>query len=170
MRLFIAIEFNEEILQALTDLQTEWKVSGVRGNVTSSQNLHLTLAFIGEYENPNAVLKAMNSVTFAAFNLRLDGIGSFRDLYWAGLAENDALENYVRQLRKALSDYSIPYDKKKFSPHITLVRRAEFNGSIEELLKKSPCGEMEVKSVSLMSSTRGKNGMIYKKVGSVESV
>lgn len=169
MRLFIAIEFNEEILQALTKLQSEWKVLGVRGNVTPVQNLHLTLAFIGEYGNPTAVLEAMNSVAFNAFNVRLDGIGSFRDLYWAGIAENVALTNYVRRLRKALAEHSIPYDRKRFSPHITLVRRATFNGSIEELLKSPPAGEMEVKSISLMSSSRGKNGMIYTRVGDVEA-
>ena len=169
MRLFIAIEFDEEILQALTKLQSEWKVLGVRGNFTPVQNLHLTLAFIGEYGNPNAVLEAMNSVSFAPFSISLDGIGTFRDIYWAGIAANDALSNYVRRLRRALAENNIPYDRKRFSPHITLVRRAEFNRSIEDLLKNPPAGEMEVKSVSLMSSTRGKSGMIYTKVGGVEA-
>ena len=169
MRLFIAIEFDEEILQALTKLQSEWKVLGVRGNFTPVQNLHLTLAFIGEYGNPNAVLEAMNSVSFAPFSINLDGIGTFRDIYWAGIAANDALSNYVRRLRRALAENNIPYDRKKFSPHITLVRRTEFNRSIEDLLKNPPAGEMEVKSVSLMSSTRGKSGMIYTKVGGVEA-
>ena len=169
MRLFIAIEFDEEILQALTKLQSEWKVLGVRGNFTPVQNLHLTLAFIGEYGNPNAVLEAMNSVSFAPFSINLDGIGTFRDIYWAGISANDALSNYVRRLRRALAENNIPYDRKKFSPHITLVRRTEFNRSIEDLLKNPPAGEMEVKSVSLMSSTRGKSGMIYTKVGGVEA-
>lgn len=169
MRLFIAIEFDEEILQALTKLQSEWKVSGVRGNFTPIQNLHLTLAFIGEYGNPNAVLEAMNSVSFAPFSINLDGIGTFRDIFWAGISENNAMSNYVRRLRRVLAEHGIPYDRKKFSPHITLVRSAEFNRNMEELLKSPPNGEMEVKSVSLMSSTRGKNGMIYTKVGGVEA-
>ncbi len=169
MRLFIAINFNESILESLINLQSEWTALGVRGNFTPLQNLHLTLAFIGEYGNPNAVLDAMNSVNFAPFNVALDGIGTFRDLYWAGLKENTALSNYVRRLRRALAEHEIPFDRKKFSPHITLVRRAEFNGTIEELLKNSPVGQMEVNVVSLMSSTRGKRGMIYTKVGGVEA-
>ena len=169
MRLFIAVEFDAEILQALTKLQSEWKVLGVRGNVTPVQNLHLTLAFIGEYGNPAAVLEAMNSVPLSPFTVQLDGVGSFRDLYWAGLAKNDALANYVGRLRRALANHGIPFDRKNFSPHITLVRRTEFNGSIEELLKNPPAGEMEIKCVSLMSSTRGKNGMIYTKVGEVSA-
>ena len=169
MRLFIAINFDESILESLTKLQADWTALGVRGNVTSLQNLHLTLAFIGEYGNPNAVLEAMNSVTFKPFSIRLDGIGTFRDIYWAGLEENAALSNYVRRLRRALAENGIPYDRKKFSPHITLVRRAEFAGTMEELLKNPPVGKMEVNSVALMSSTRGKHGMIYTKVGGVEA-
>ncbi len=169
MRLFIAIGFGEEILQALTKLQSEWKVLGVRGNFTPVQNLHLTLAFIGEYGNSDSVLEAMNTVSFAPFSINLDGIGTFRDIYWAGIAENNSLSNYVRRLRRALAENAIPYDRKKFSPHITLVRRAEFNRNIEELLKNPPNGAMEVKSVSLMTSTRGKSGMIYTKVGGVET-
>lgn len=169
MRLFIAVNFNEEILESLTALQNEWSILGVRGNFTPQQNLHLTLAFIGEYGNPNAVLDAMNSVDFAPFVVRLDGIGTFRDIFWAGLAENVTLSNYVRRLRKALAQHDIPFDRKKFSPHITLVRRAEFFGTLEQLLKNPPVAQMEVESVSLMSSTRGKRGMIYSKVGVVES-
>lgn len=170
MRLFISIEFNEEILQALTKLQSEWKVLGVRGNFTPIQNLHLTLAFIGEYGNPNSVLETMNSVSFDPFSINLDGIGTFRDIYWVGIAENDSLSSYVRRLRRVLAENAVPYDRKKFSPHITLVRRAEFNGTIEELLKNPPNGAMEVNSVSLMSSTRGKSGMIYTKVGGVDAI
>ena len=68
-----------------------------------------------------------------------------------------------------MAEHDIPYDRKKFSPHITLVRRAEFNGSMEELLQNPPDGAMEVKSVLLMSSTRGKSGMIYTAVGSAET-
>lgn len=169
MRLFIAINFDETVLEALTNLQNEWTTLGVRGNFTPLQNLHLTLAFIGEYGNPNAVLDAMNSVNFTPFNVALDGIGTFRDIFWAGLAENNALSNYVRRLRRALAEHDIPFDRKKFSPHITLVRRAEFNGTIEELLKNPPVGQMKVNVVSLMSSTRGKHGMIYTKVGGVEA-
>lgn len=169
MRLFIAIEFNEEILQALTNLQAEWEILGVRGNVTPVRNLHLTLAFIGEYGSLDKILEAMNSVSFAPFSISLDGIGIFRDIYWAGISENVALSNYVRRLRRALAEHAVPYDRKKFLPHITLVRRAEFNGSMEELLKNPPNGAMEVKSVVLMSSTRGKGGMIYTAVGSAEA-
>lgn len=169
MRLFIAIQFEEDILQALARLQSEWKALGMQGHAVPLQNLHLTLAFIGEYGSPDAVLDAMATVPFTRFSLRLDGIGNFGDLYWAGIAENKALSDYVRRLRRALAEHGIPYDRKRFSPHITLIRKAVFHGSVDRLLRNPPAGSMEVTSVALMSSTRGKNGMIYTSVGSVEA-
>ena len=50
MRLFIAIKFSSEIEKVLTDLQDDLKTQGITGNYTNIQNLHLTLAFIGEYD------------------------------------------------------------------------------------------------------------------------
>ena len=57
---------------------------GVRGNYTPEENMHLTLAFIGDYPEPQAVMDALSGVEFAPFDLALDGIGSFGDLWWAG--------------------------------------------------------------------------------------
>ena len=56
MRLFIAVEFDESVRDALTKLQSEWKAMGMRGNFTPPANLHLTLAFIGDYGNPDRIL------------------------------------------------------------------------------------------------------------------
>ena len=53
MRLFIAIQFEEKILDAITDFQDDLKAQGVTGNYTLRENLHITLAFIGEYGNPD---------------------------------------------------------------------------------------------------------------------
>ena len=169
MRLFIAIQFEEDILQALAKLQSEWKNLGMQGHAAPPQNLHLTLAFIGEYGNPDAVLDAMATVPFPRFSLRLDGIGNFGDFYWAGIAENKALTGYVQRLRRALAEHNIPYDRKRFSPHITLIRKAVFHDSVDRLLRNPPTDSMEVASIALMSSTRGKNGMIYTRIGSVEA-
>ena len=51
MRLFIAILFEENIINALTHFQDNLKAKGVKGNFSRRENLHITLAFIGEYGN-----------------------------------------------------------------------------------------------------------------------
>lgn len=165
MRLFIAIELAETIKHSLTEMQAYLDRHGVRGNFTRGENLHLTLAFIGEYSDPERVLAVMASVPFEAFPIRLDGFGNFGDLYWIGIEESQALSSYVKRLRRALAEEDIPFDRKKFSPHITLIRRAYFDRHIGMPGVRVKSAEMTVERVSLFRSDRGKSGMIYTELG-----
>ena len=163
MRLFIAIQLNHEMKEALADLQTHMQRLGVRGNFTKRENLHLTLAFIGEYPDPEDVIDVLETIDFQPFQISLEGIGSFGRLWWAGLSGSDELKVLTRSLRRGLAEAGIPYDRKKFSPHITLVRKpVSRSGTIpEEILSDLPQAQMTVEHISLMRSDRGKNGMIY---------
>ena len=58
MRLFLAIQFDEPTVRALTEFQEKLRAFGMRGRFASPENLHLTLAFIGEYAAPDAVMDA----------------------------------------------------------------------------------------------------------------
>ena len=166
MRLFIAIELNQELRNTLKKIQQQLKAAGVRGNFTNQENLHVTLAFLGDYPDPDYVLDCMASVPFESFRITLDGFGQFGDLWWIGLEQNDALNKYVKRLRNALANAGIPFDRKKFAPHITLVRRAAYIIRPEIIVPKS---EMTVSRISLFRSDRGKNGMIYTELGSIEA-
>ena len=163
MRLFIAIPLSEAMRRALADAQAEMRRQNVRGNYTPPENLHLTLAFIGEYPDPEAAVEALPVPE--PFDLTLCGIGAFGDLWWAGLERSDPLNDYVRTLRHALSDANIPFDRKRFSPHITLLRRAQGRPVLQ-----IPQATMTARRVCPMRSDRGKNGMIYTEIGGVESV
>ncbi len=55
MRLFIAIPLSDTMKDALTAVQDEMYDNGVRGNFTSRENMHLTLAFIGEYPDKDHI-------------------------------------------------------------------------------------------------------------------
>ena len=167
MRLFIAILFDKEILDAFTDFQQELQALGVSGNYTKRENLHITLAFIGEYNDPEAVLEAMERSAFRPMEIALDGVGSFGEIFWAGLKENPALAAYAKRLRRELAESDIPFDRKRFSPHITLVRKAAMRGGGLIPVEEAPQGHMRAARVSLMSSERGKNGMIYTEIASV---
>ena len=164
MRLFIAINLSPPMKSALTDAQRAMFDRGVRGSFTPEENLHLTLAFIGEYPNAEAVMDALSGVTFTPFELALDGVGRFGDLWWAGLRESAALTAVVRRIRRALAENDIPFDRKRFSPHITLLRRASREAAGIPIRPAS----MMVRTVSLMSSRHGRNGMIYTEVGTIE--
>ena len=164
MRLFIAIQLSDGIRNSLSAVQTYLRDHGVKGNYTKIKNLRLTLAFIGEYSEPDNVLEAMRSVPFAPFPMRIEGFGSFGDLYWCGIGESDSLPSYVKRLRRALAENGIPYDRKKFSPHITLIRKAEYDRRGGFPGVAIPDMSMRVSDISLMRSDRTKNGMVYTEV------
>ena len=163
MRLFLAVNFSEEILAALEEAQTLLQKRGLRGRYAPPENLHLTLAFIGEYPDPDRVLEVMDALDFDPFPLALEGFGRFGDLWWAGLAKSEPLNALVRRLRRALAENDIPFDRKRFSPHITLVRKGVFDG--KPPAAEVPRAEMTVDRFSLMRSDRGKRGMLYTELG-----
>ena len=165
MRLFIAVELSEEMKNALRCAQDELCDHGVRGRFTPAENMHLTLAFIGDYPDPEAVLDALSAVSFTPFEIELEGLGCFGDLWWAGLKDSAALESTARRVRRALAERGIPFDRKRFSPHITLIRKAA--GKLPGI-RIRPAG-MRVRSISLMRSERGKRAMIYTELGTIEA-
>ena len=172
MRLFIAIKFSSEIEKVLTDLQDDLKTQGITGNYTNIQNLHLTLAFIGEYDNPKRVMDALNQVLFDPFTISLDEqIGNFGDILWVGTKKNPTLMSLDLRVRKALDSYHIPYDRKTFRPHITIVRNAKAYGKKEKNIseKKIEKTSMTVEKISLMESSRIDGKLAYTEIGSVEA-
>ena len=166
MRLFIAIQLSDAMKDALTAAQDEMYAHGVRGNYTTRENMHLTLAFIGEYPDKEQVMDALSSVSFSSFSIALKGMGCFRDLWWAGMEESAPLTAVVRRTRRALAENEIPFDKKRFSPHITLIRKA--SGTMPGI--QIDTVSMPVKSILLMRSDRGKRGMIYTAVGEIKAL
>ena len=99
MRLFIAVHFPSHIQKSLLQMMADLRRQGVCGNFSRVENLHLTLAFLGEVPDPEPVCEAMNAAAAAPFSLRLSESGAFKDLYWVGIAESSKLAAYVRELR-----------------------------------------------------------------------
>lgn len=165
MRLFIAIRLSDDMRDALVHAQNELYDCGVRGRFTAEENLHLTMAFLGEVPDAEPVLDALSTLSFAPFELRLEGMGCFGDVWWAGLKESAPLEALARRIRRVLAEREIPFDRKRFSPHITLIRNA--SGKLPGLQLRPAA--MSVTAVSLMRSDRGKHGMIYTELGAVEA-
>lgn len=165
MRLFVAINLSEEMKDALIAAQNTLYDHGVRGNYTPEENMHLTVAFIGDYPDAEPVLDALAGVDFTPFEIVLEDLGCFGDLWWVGLQDSAPLQAVVRRVRRALAEHEIPFDRKRFSPHITLLRRAR--GQMPELGIEPAF--MTVHTISLMRSDRGRSGMLYTELGVQEA-
>lgn len=86
MRLFLAVRFAGEMRKSLSDCTEQLKAAALRGRFTSGENLHLTLAFLGETDREEDVRRAMDSVAAPPFELRTGGLGRFPrgGVCWAG--------------------------------------------------------------------------------------
>ena len=163
MRLFVAIELDDSLKKTITGTLHELKKSGVRGSYVGSNNLHLTLAFIGEVENVPEIKTALQTISYKPFKLSLSDLGNFGDILWVGVKGNQGLSQAAKSVREALDQAGISYDRKKFTPHITLVRKAA--GSWKSV--KAPKGEMMVKKISLMKSSMKDGKTVYTRVAEI---
>ncbi len=105
------------------------KLAAGRGRAMRRENLHLTLAFLGDTEAALLPeIKALAaSVQFDPIRLPLDRVGYWKHnrIIWCGASEEpQTLSALVADLRARLSAAGIRYDPKPFVSHVTLVRDA----------------------------------------------
>lgn len=161
MRLFVALHFSPEVKGALLRVIDELRRQSVSGNFTRPENLHLTLAFIGESTDLAGARAALDEVSSGAFPMTVCGTGRFGDLWWAGIEENPALDALAQSVRDNLIARGFDIDTKPFRPHITLARRLVCDTPPRLSLPKVT---MTADRVSLMRSDRIDGRLVYTEV------
>lgn len=170
MRLFFAVNFSEREKDVLEKNVASLKKLCVRGNFTQRDNLHITLAFLGEVDRARLgeLKDAMNAVTAAPFELSVRGAGNFGDIVWLGVDEGgaDGLSKLASALRAECDRRGVYYDKKPFSPHLTICRGAVFNDGLYTKSLEGAMAPLDVRvgSFELMESTRINGKLTYKKI------
>jgi RNA 2',3'-cyclic 3'-phosphodiesterase len=122
VRLFVAIQFSSEILTVLQAAISSLRVQSDSGNFTQPDNLHLTLAFLGETNKLCAAKSAMELCSVAPFELAVSGFGHFGKLYWVGIEKNPALSELAENLHNELRQLGFNIENREFKPHITIAR------------------------------------------------
>ncbi len=135
MRLFFAL-WPDPGVRARLDAATA-RLHAVRGGGrTRAETIHLTLVFIGEIggERLADVLTAAAAVAVPRFEVQFDRTDCWRHNRVAHLGTSDAppaLRELVRQLEARLTEAGIPFDRRAYVPHITLLRRADCSPEME---------------------------------------
>ena len=164
MRIFIALQPAPAFRDALASVQDRLRAAGVTGWYLTPSNLHLTLAFIGMW--PEDITRFLPSVQ-NPFPVTLSHLGIFpkAKVLWAGVEPSQELNSLAGQVRQALAEAEIPFDRQEFNPHITLVRKPIMPENLILSDVHVPQATMMVKEVCLFRSDHGEQGMEYTVIG-----
>ena len=187
IRSFIAIELPEDVIKALTRVQSRFKAADEK-NVkwVEPENMHLTLQFLGNVE-ATAVGNITAAIERAAagarhFHLEVGGLGAFPNLHrvqtiWVGLGGDlDKLARLQKDISANLTPLGFKPENRPFSPHLTLGRARDFikpqeREALGKLLESMPFNvkyKVEAAAVNLMKSQLTRQGPIYTKLASVK--
>ena len=161
MRLFIAINFNDNTRSHLIDLRDKLRSCSESGIFSLPENLHLTLAFIGKIspKKVDKIEKILETVTFSPFEATINRLGTFSrgTLWYAGLYRHKPLILVQREITYKLALCGFEMDGRKYRPHVTLGREVTTEAVPWEF---EPFGET-VTAIDLMKSERIGGKLIY---------
>lgn len=174
IRAFVAIPLPDEVVRDLTAAQAGLPA----GRPVAPENLHITVAFLGEHPEPliEDVHFALDGVRARAFELTLDGLGLFggerpRSLH-AEVRPEPMLSHLREKVLQAARGAGLRMDRARYSPHVTLAR---FNNGLKgedaEKMRNFAvrrmafkAGPFAVERFVLYRSTLGRNGPIYEEL------
>lgn len=183
MRLFIAIDIDDQIKNALSNLQKQiQKQIDIRKNDVkwvNPENTHLTLKFLGEVKDDKVaglcnIVKDVAS-RFRNFDLDIEQLGYFGGqsarVLWVGTGiGGDDLCELTKELEKQLAKAGWFGENREFAGHLTICRvkntKAGFKlANICDDYKDFKAGTVTTDSVKVYQSRLTKSGPIYTIVG-----
>ena len=158
LRLFYALRPDPATRSALAALQTQ-----INGNKVPAQNLHMTLAFVGN--QPRSLLPVLRSILQSCalpnLHMEIDSWGYFpkQHIAWVGpSAPPPALLSLQQQLWRCLIDAGVlGKQTNEFVPHISLAR----NSPMPSMKFFQPV-RWESRQVVLMESVPTGDGPVYR--------
>ena len=183
MRVFIAIDIDEQIRRALGDLQNELrsKVDVKKSDVkwVNPDNMHLTLKFLGEIKDQEAVdvcnITKEVASRHKSFELDVETVGHFGGrsarVLWIGTGQNsDNLLQLQSDLEEQLASAGWPKETRKFSGHLTLcrVRNSKAGVKLAQMTggyKGFKLGTILADSISVYQSQLTPKGPVYTVLG-----
>lgn len=181
MRTFIAIELKKEIRDTLFQIQEELKSAQADVRWVRSENIHLTLKFLGEVEEtkiPEIVrcLKELGG-QIKPFTVKISGLGAFPGLksarvIWAGAKEDTGeLARLAGTIENILAELGFPKENRKFSSHLTLgrLRSNKNKDKLGQKLEKIKIPELSqrINSIALFESVLHPTGAVYQKLSEI---
>ncbi len=174
MRLFVAIDIDDNARYRISDVISKLKDSDYDVKWVRPENLHITLKFLGEVHEDEieGVVKGISDAVkdIGRFTLEIGEVGYFGNprfvkVIWISVKEGrNEMINLAKTINKQLSH--IRREDHEPSPHIT-IGRVKSNRNMNELMsgingmKDMKLCEVGVNSVKLKASVLQRDGPVY---------
>lgn len=173
MRAFVCIEITSryihDIISKIRDT-LELKEKPIK-----VENLHFTLAFLGEIDSSDRVMAALQRVKMEPFHITLSGLGAFpsaknpRILWMNTTHGSESLIQLANDIQESLMAINYYTPTKKFKPHLTICRikhETNFGNKLEEFSNES-FHSQSITKFKLKQSVLDSKGAIYSDLGEV---
>jgi len=168
MRLFVGLPLPEDLRQRLAGLGAG--LPGARW--VASDNLHVTLRFIGDVDDGQAedIDAALATIRAPAFGVTVGGVGCFDrggkvHTVWAGVEAGVAISHLYEKVESAVVRTGFAPEGRKFKAHITLARLrgtpAHRVGDYIQTRQGFPGGSFVAERFTLFRSHLGHAGAHY---------
>ncbi len=174
MRVFLAIEIDEKLLEKISNVQKQFMECEAPVKYVETENLHCTLKFFGEIDENklNEIIEAIQSKikSHEPFKINIKKTGVFPNeryirVLWLGMEDIEPFSN----LQKDLDEDFVKMGFKKersYVPHLTIgrVKGAKNKESLLYKLKDMgniEIGEMDINKIVLKKSELTPAGPIY---------
>jgi RNA 2',3'-cyclic 3'-phosphodiesterase len=172
IRSFVGIRLPERLSASVVATQAGLPA----GRPVPQENLHLTLAFLGEQPEPvvEDIHHALAQIRASRFEIALTGLDAFGNgrirLVCARVRPTEALSNLRASVRRSASLAGVELPRGRYTPHVTIARCGGKGASGDEAQKLRDFAarnagfraDFEAPSFSLIRSHLGKDGAHYK--------
>jgi 2'-5' RNA ligase len=179
MRLFLAVEFEQELRRALREATAPLRTLIPDAGWVTEDRLHLTLKFLGE--QPETLVPPLTAAIgeVAARHwpvpMRLRGLGAFPNLrrprvIWLGIEPTPKLELLQHDVEESCAALGVAVEGKPFRPHLTIgrLRGTEDREAIRDLARVARDirfrADTLVSAIELVHSALTRDGPRYQRV------
>jgi 2'-5' RNA ligase len=178
LRSFIAIELPGEVKASLAGIQQSLKKSGADIRWVKTDNIHLTLKFLGDIEEKSvaSIIQMLKGTckNHKVFSIEISNIGTFPvkrspRVLWAGINDHGELMKLQLEIDKGMASLGFEPEKRVFSPHLTFgrFRSSRGRGALMEkidMIKHDSFGLFDVRSIYLIKSDLNPSGAVYSRL------
>ena len=179
MRLFLALELGDELLDGLEQAVSRLREEFPEFGWVAPRKRHLTLKFLGDVDErrAGAVASACEAVSsrHRPFSMEVGGFGAFPSfrrarVLWVGVQQEARLELLHHDVEVACDAIGFEVEGRAFRPHITLARvrsvlDVERHKHLARVAKRIDfSATAPIEEITVFESTLSRGGSSYRRV------